>query len=357
MGEQAGDSPQQPRITAEGIHHRFEWNGQDSRRFQRPGHCRSWPAIEHAHLAEQVAGFHQGDDGLAMIDRVGDGDRQAAAQDEMQRLGDVAFVEQHIAADQMLLVPGGSDRCQHLVRRIGEEFGLGKEVFVSHVRRTVLPSPVVSLHAAENVWTIVVAGGTGSRLGRAKQYEQVGSRRVIDHAADVARAVSDGVVVVVPPADVAVEGGVAGGATRSESVRAGLAAVPANATIVCVHDAARPFASTQLYAAVIQAVAEGADAAVPGIPVTDTIKRMDADKIVVDTPPRAALVAVQTPQAFRASILRAAHASGREATDDAALVEICGGRVVVVTGEHTNRKITHLDDLAWAREQADKEGR
>jgi 2-C-methyl-D-erythritol 4-phosphate cytidylyltransferase len=224
------------------------------------------------------------------------------------------------------------------------------------VRRTVLPSPVVSLYAAENVWTIVVAGGTGSRMGRAKQYEQVGSRRVIDHAADVAHSVSDGVVVVVPPSDVASEGGVAGGATRSESVRAGLAAVPAGATIVCVHDAVRPFASAELFAAVIRAVSDGADGAVPGIAVTDTIKQIDADKIVVDTPPRSALVAVQTPQAFRASILRAAHASGRVATDDAALVEMCGGRVVVVEGEQNNRKITHLDDLAWARELVSRRG-
>ena len=228
---------------------------------------------------------------------------------------------------------------------------------MSHVRRTVLPSPVVSLNETENVWTIVVAGGSGSRMGRAKQYEQVGSRRVIDHAADVARSVSDGVVVVVPPADASSEGGVAGGATRSESVRAGLAAVPAEATIVCVHDAVRPFASQDLFAAVIRAVRDGADGAVPGIAVTDTIKRIDADNVVVGTPARATFVAVQTPQAFRASVLRAAHRSGSEATDDAALVELCGGRVVVVPGEVSNRKITHLEDLAWARELAEKEGR
>ena len=215
----------------------------------------------------------------------------------------------------------------------------------------------MSLPAAENVWTIVVAGGTGSRIGRPKQYEQVGSRRVIDHAAEAARAVSDGVVVVVPLADVEAEGGVAGGATRSESVRAGLAAVPPTATIICVHDAARPFASAELFAAVIGAISHGADAAIPGIAVTDTIKRIDDDGIVIETPPRSALVAVQTPQAFRASVLRAAHASGRDATDDAALVEMCGGRVVVVAGDQDNRKITHPDDLAWARELAEKEGR
>ena len=215
----------------------------------------------------------------------------------------------------------------------------------------------MSLPAAENVWTIVVAGGAGSRMGRPKQYEQIGSRRVIDHAAAAARAVSDGVVVVVPAADVVTEGGVAGGATRSDSVRAGLAAVPPTATIICVHDAARPFASAELFSAVIAAISDGADAAVPGIAVTDTIKRIDADGIVVETPPRSALVAVQTPQAFRASVLRAAHASGRDATDDAALVELCGGRVVVVAGDQNNRKITHPDDLAWARELAEKEGR
>jgi 2-C-methyl-D-erythritol 4-phosphate cytidylyltransferase len=215
----------------------------------------------------------------------------------------------------------------------------------------------VSLPAAEIVWTIVVAGGTGSRIGRAKQYEQVGSRRVVDHAADTARAASDGVVLVVPPADASAEGGVAGGETRSDSVRAGLAEVPESATIICVHDAARPFASSQLFAAVIDAVRNGADAAVPGVAVTDTIKRIDPDDVVVETPPRAALVAVQTPQAFRAAVLRAAHASGRDATDDAALVELSGGRVVVVAGEQNNRKITHLEDLAWARELAEKEGR
>ncbi len=163
-------------------------------------------------------------------------------------------------------------------------------------------------------------------------------------------------MVVVPAADVAAEGGVAGGTTRSESVRAGLAAVPPDATIICVHDSARPFASPELFAAVIKAVREGADGAVPGVPLTDTVKRIDAHNVVIDTPRRAALVAVQTPQAFRAAILRAAHQTGRDATDDAALVETRGGRVVVVAGEPANRKITHVEDLAWAREHAESHG-
>jgi 2-C-methyl-D-erythritol 4-phosphate cytidylyltransferase len=201
----------------------------------------------------------------------------------------------------------------------------------------------------ESVWTVVVAGGSGQRFGAMKQYELLGDCRVIDHARAAAEAVSEGVVLVVPADDVAREGGVAGGATRSESVRNGLAAVPAHATIVCVHDAARPFADVACFHAVIAAVHGGADGAVPGVAVTDTIKRVDASGTVIDTPPRSQLVAVQTPQAFRASVLRAAHASGLDATDDAALVEQAGGRVVVVPGSADNRKITTPDDLEWAR--------
>ena len=118
---------------------------------------------------------------------------------------------------------------------------------------------------------------------------------------------------------------------------------------MCVHDAARPLATTALFAAVVDAVRAGADGAVPAIPVTDTIKVVDASGGVIETPDRATLVAVQTPQAFRAAMLRAAHAEGGEGTDDAALVERLGGRVVVVPGETWNRKITEPDDLAWAR--------
>jgi 2-C-methyl-D-erythritol 2,4-cyclodiphosphate synthase len=134
-------------------------------------------------------------------------------------------------------------------------------------------------------------------------------------------------------------------------VRAGLAHVPAAATIICVHDAARPFADTAIFERVVAAVAAGADAAIPGIAVADTIKEIDGAGVVVHTPPRSALTAVQTPQAFRASALRAAHGAGGEATDDAALVEAAGGRVVVVDGDTANRKITDPADLRWARER------
>jgi 2-C-methyl-D-erythritol 4-phosphate cytidylyltransferase len=204
----------------------------------------------------------------------------------------------------------------------------------------------------EVVWTIIVAAGSGNRFGGQKQFMVLGDKRVIDWSRDVAHSVSDGVVLVVPAEAATAEGGVVGGATRSESVRRGLAAVPSEATIVCVHDAARPFASEHLYKEVIAAVVNGADGAVPSLPVTDTIKQVNAEGMVLDTPDRASLVAVQTPQAFRAAVLRAAHESGNEGTDDASLVECAGGKVVVVNGEAINRKLTTPEDLEWARAMA-----
>jgi 2-C-methyl-D-erythritol 4-phosphate cytidylyltransferase len=217
------------------------------------------------------------------------------------------------------------------------------------------------------VWTVVVAGGAGSRFGGdvPKQYLPLGDRRVLDYSLAVARFVGDGVVLVVagdfvdrpePLADVVV----AGGPTRSASVRAGLAAVPADGSVdvVVVHDAARPLASPALFAAVVGAVEAGADAAIPGVPVTDTVKRVARPSgaepeaegegliVVVETLARESLVAVQTPQAFALDVLRAAHAGGGEATDDAALVEAAGGRVLVVPGEPENRKLTTAEDLA-----------
>ncbi len=161
----------------------------------------------------------------------------------------------------------------------------------------------------------------------------------------------DGVVVVLPPGwDGDGPPGatpVPGGASRSDSVRAGLAAVPETAGIVVVHDAARPLASPALFAAVVAAVRAGADGAIPALPVVDTLKRVDGDR-VVGTVSREALVAVQTPQAFRAGALRTAHSTGGEATDDAALVESAGGTVVVVAGEPDNLKVTTPTDLVRA---------
>ena len=204
-----------------------------------------------------------------------------------------------------------------------------------------------------SVWVIVVAAGGGTRFGGAKQFEPLGDSMVIDRSVATARSCADGVVVVLPAAEVAWQSPegvrtVVGGATRSESVRAGLASVPIEATVIVVHDAARPLATTALYAATIAAVREGADAAIPGTPVSDTIKRVDGTTVLT-TVDRADLVAVQTPQAFAAAALRAAHAQpDAEGTDDATLIEANGGTVVVVPGETRNLKLTVADDLAIA---------
>jgi 2-C-methyl-D-erythritol 4-phosphate cytidylyltransferase len=196
-----------------------------------------------------------------------------------------------------------------------------------------------------------VAAGTGSRFGSRKQYELLGERRVLDWSVAAAGAVADGIVLVVPPdraddPEDGVDAVVAGGATRSASVRAGLAAVPAEADVIVVHDAARPLASASLFAAVVAALDDtGADGAVPGVAVVDTIKQVRGARVVA-TLERAELVGVQTPQAFQAAVLRRAHGACGEATDDAALVEAAGGHVVVVPGEPANVKVTTAADLA-----------
>lgn len=201
---------------------------------------------------------------------------------------------------------------------------------------------------AGSTWTIVVAGGSGSRFGDRKQYLHLGGQRVLDWALAAAADHTDGVVLVVP-ADVAhepepgVDAVVAGGATRSDSVRAGLAAVPEDAAVIVVHDAARPVPVPAVWEAVLAAVAAGADAAVPGVPVADTLRSLDGGTV-----DRSRFVAVQTPQAFRAAALRSAHAGGAEGTDDASLVEADGGRVVVVDGDPRNLKVTTPTDLALA---------
>ena len=197
-------------------------------------------------------------------------------------------------------------------------------------------------------WAIVVAGGRGERFGEPKQYLPLGDGRVLDWSLRAARADADGVVLVVPadrtdedePLATVV---VAGGATRSGSVRAGLAAVPEDAEVVVVHDAARPVPVPDVWRRVRAAIEAGADAAVPAIPVSDTLREVGGGTV-----DRSRFVAVQTPQAFRASALRAAHEGAPEGTDDASLVEATGGRVVVVDGDPANIKITTRVDLELA---------
>jgi 2-C-methyl-D-erythritol 4-phosphate cytidylyltransferase len=142
---------------------------------------------------------------------------------------------------------------------------------------------------------------------------------------------------------------VAGGASRSESVRNALALEPA-ADIVVIHDAARPFVTNELVQRAIQTVEAGADGAVAAARVTDTIKEADDQRRVVRTLDRDVLWSIQTPQVFRAAILRDALASERiaGATDDASLVEALGGEVRVVEAPAGNFKITWPEDLARA---------
>ncbi len=212
------------------------------------------------------------------------------------------------------------------------------------------------------VWGIVVGAGRGDRFGREgegregekgqpKQFCTLAGARVIDHACQPLRATCDGVTLVLPH-DMVWDGEpvtsvVEGGATRADSVRAGLATIPDDVEVVLVHDAARPLATRALCDAVIAAVLAGAEAAVPALPVADTIKRVDGTR-VLGTVDRTPLVTVQTPQAFGAAALRAADASRADATDDAALVEANGGTVVVVPGDPRNIKITTPDDLVVA---------
>ncbi len=199
-----------------------------------------------------------------------------------------------------------------------------------------------------STWAIVVAGGSGERFGRRKQYLPLGGERVLDWALRAAGDRADGVVLVVPgdvvddvePLATTV---VAGGASRSASVRAGLRAVPDDAETIVVHDAARPVPMPGIWDRVLDAVAAGADAAVPAVPLSDTLREVDGSTV-----DRTRLVAVQTPQAVRAAALRDAHALGREGTDDASLVEAQGGRVVLVDGDPANIKITTPIDLSLA---------
>ncbi len=216
------------------------------------------------------------------------------------------------------------------------------------------------------VGVVVVAAGSGSRLRAEvpKAFVPIGGRPLLAYAISTVAALEGvrSLVVVVPPgyddtsAWPAGSGAalptfavvVEGGAERSDSVRAGLAHVDPSCDVVLVHDAARAFTPVSVFERVVDAVRRGAAGAVPGLPVIDTIKSVDADGVITGTPERDSLRAVQTPQGFDAAVLRAAYDSGATATDDAALVEATGHHVIVVPGDASAFKVTTPEELRRA---------
>ena len=210
-----------------------------------------------------------------------------------------------------------------------------------------------------------MAAGQGTRLGavQPKAFVDLAGQSLLEHAVQRAFAAPEtSHIVIVAPASHQSEAGaiasrsarpqdvdvVVGGAERSQSVAAGLKALRPGDGIVLVHDAARALAPPALFSRLVHEVRAGHPAVVPGLLVTDTIKQVDHRGVVVATPDRGSLRAVQTPQAFLREVLEHAHASGADATDDAALVEAVGGHVRVVQGEALAFKITTADDLALA---------
>ena len=215
-----------------------------------------------------------------------------------------------------------------------------------------------------SVWAVLAAAGSGERLGadRPKAFVRLGEQPLL--AESLARLDAsdwvDAIVVAAPPGWeepailLAEELGcskvsacVTGGATRGESVARALAEVPEDAAVVLVHDAARPLVSDEVIERVLTALNEGWDGALPGLSLVDTIKRVDDEGRVVETLNRDELRAVQTPQAFVASVLRDAYARGDVAfaSDCSSLVEARGGRVKVVEGDPKLGKITDVGDL------------
>ena len=206
------------------------------------------------------------------------------------------------------------------------------------------------------MWSIVVAGGSGRRFGQLKQYALLGGRPVLQWAVAACRTCSAGVVLVVPDGEGdhdphGADAVVSGGPTRADSVRRGLAAVPADAAVIVVHDAARPLASPALFAAVVAAVTDGgADGAVPGVPPSDTIKAVDESGQRHRAPSTAPRWWPSRPRRPSGPPCcdGPTMAASTGATDDAMLVEALGGTVQVVPGEPANLKITDPGDLGAA---------
>ena len=212
-----------------------------------------------------------------------------------------------------------------------------------------------------SVWAVLVAAGRGERFGadRPKAFVKLGGRVLLAESLERLEESDwiDSIVVVAPegweePSILLAEelgcskvsATVAGGATRVESVRVGVAEVPDEAAVILVHDAARPLVTDDVVGRVLAPLGEGWDGAVPALPLADTVKRVE-NGAVVETIERSGLVGAQTPQAFVAPTLRAALDGASAATDCASLVEARGGRVLVVDGDRRLLKVTSPADL------------
>ncbi len=240
-------------------------------------------------------------------------------------------------------------------------------------------------------WSILLAAGRGERLAGACAARGAAAKQFLSwkgaplwwHSVAVLASVPlmHGIVLVFPPdllesarreAQILVERrhpGVpliiqAGGSRRQDSVRSGLEVLPASCGVVLVHDAARPFLSPALVTRTAAPLLKrnDIDGVIPGLPLTDTVKEVSVTAhgvLAACTPDRTRLRAVQTPQAFRADVLRLAHAradaEGWEVTDDASLLERCGRAVLIVDGDEGNRKITLPEDLEMLRENGEKQ--
>jgi 2-C-methyl-D-erythritol 4-phosphate cytidylyltransferase len=222
-----------------------------------------------------------------------------------------------------------------------------------------------------SVWAVLAAAGRGERLGsdRPKAFARLGGRPLLAESLERLDASDwiDQIVIAAPPdweepsilvaeeiAAAKVAAAVTGGASRSESVRLALAEVPQDAAVVLVHDAARPLLPEEVLERVLAALAEGWDGVVPALRVSDTVKRVESER-VVETLRRDDLVAVQTPQAFLPDVLRRAVVGEvSNATDCASLVEAAGGRVRWVDGDPRLLKVTDAADLAFVESRLGK---
>jgi 2-C-methyl-D-erythritol 4-phosphate cytidylyltransferase len=194
---------------------------------------------------------------------------------------------------------------------------------------------------------IVPAGGSGERLGadRPKAFVVCAGRPLVEWSVDALSAVCSRVVVAAPPSHL-LPGWVEGGPTRSASVRNAVDAAP-EATVVVIHDAARPLVTSTLVACCVDALS-GVDGVIAASPVSDTIHVASTDRLIAGSPDRSTLWAAQTPQVFRADVLRRAYDSDAEATDEASLVAAVGGTVRLIEGPSDNIKVTTPSDLRLA---------